>query len=174
MSKAKEGRRYRLNYQIKVARIRLIDENGRQVGILPTEEGLRMARQKGLDLVEVAPQADPPVCRLLDFNKFKYEQEKRAREARKKQRHVHLKEVRFKPRISEHDYQVKLNHIRKFLSKGDRVKVTLFFRGRELSHPELGERLVEKLTTDLSDIAIIERKPSKDNRFINCIFLPKH
>jgi translation initiation factor IF-3 len=173
LTKYGERSRFRINYQIRARRIRLIDENGNQVGVLPTEEGLRLAKLKYLDLVEVAPQVEPPVCRILDYKKFRYEQEKQAREAKKKQRHVHLKEVRFKPRIEEHDYQVKLNRIKKFLTKGDRVKITLFFRGRELSHPELGDRLMEKLVSDLSEVAVVEKKPRRDKRFINCILLPK-
>ena len=167
-------RRYRVNYQIRAQRIRLIDENGTQIGIVPLQEGLRIAAQKNLDLVEVSPHADPPVCRILDYSKYKYQQEKREKEARKKQKQVHFKEVRLKPRIEEHDYQVKLKKIREFLEKGDRVRIRLTFRGREMVHPELGDNLMKRLLEDLKDVASVEKKPTREGRNVICILYPKH
>ena len=152
----------------------MIDEAGTQVGIVPIQEGLRLAEASGLDLVEIAPQSNPPVCRILDFNKYKYQQEKREKEAKKKQKHVHLKEVRLKPRIEEHDYQVKLKQVRNFLEKGDRVKIRLFFRGREMAHPELGDNLIKRLLADVEDVASIEKPPLKEGRNIICVLFPKH
>lgn len=150
----------------------MIDENGNQIGIVPTQEGLRIAQQKNLDLVEVAPQADPPVCRILDYSKFKYQQEKREKEAKKKR--VHFKEIRFKPRIEEHDYQVKLKAVRKFLEKGDRVRIRVWFRGREMVHPEMGDNLIKRLLQDVEDIASVEKPPIREGRNIICILFPKH
>jgi len=166
------NRRIRVNYQIKASRIRLIDEHGNQIGIVPTHEGLRIAQQRNLDLVEVAPQADPPVCRILDYSKFKYQQEKREKEAKKKK--VHFKEIRFKPRIEEHDYQVKLRALRKFLEKGDRVRIRIWFRGREMVHPEMGDHLIKRLLQDVEDIASVEKPPTHEGRNIICILFPKH
>ena len=166
------NRRIRVNYQIKASRIRLIDEHGNQIGIVPTHEGLRIAQQRNLDLVEVAPQADPPVCRILDYSKFKYQQEKREKEAKKKK--VHFKEIRFKPRIEEHDYQVKLRALRKFLEKGDRVRIRIWFRGREMVHPEMGDNLIKRLLQDVEDIASVEKPPTHEGRNIICILFPKH
>lgn len=128
----------------------------------------------GLDLVEVAPQANPPVCRIMDFNKFKYEQAKREREARKKHRVVRLKEMKFKPHIEQHDYQVKLQQLKRFLSRGDQVKVTMMFRGRELTHVEIGRRVLDRLVTDLQAIGRVERSPMLEGRFMTMIFLTDH
>ena len=166
--------RTNINRWIKAERIRLIDADGTQIGIVPLEEGLKMAEQQGLDLVEVVPQATPPVCRVLDFNKFKYQQEKREKEAKKKQKHVHFKEVRLKLRIETHDYQVKIKKIKGFLEKGDRVKIRLFFRGREMAHPELGNNLMKKLLEDIQDTASVEKPPVKEGRNIICVVFPKH
>jgi len=166
------NRRIRVNYQIRVPRIRLIDEKGNQIGIVPTQEGLRIAQERNLDLVEVAPQADPPVCRILDYSKFKYQQEKREKEAKKKR--VHFKEIRFKPRIEEHDYQVKLKALRKFLEKGDRVRIRIWFRGREMVHPEMGDNLIKRLLQDVEDIASVEKPPTREGRNIICVLFPKH
>ena len=137
-------------------------------------DALRLARERALDLVEVAPQANPPVCRIMDFNKFKYEQTKREREAKKKHHLAKLKEVKFKPHIEEHDYGVKLGMLRKFLMRGDKAKVTLMFRGRELAHVELGRRVLERLKKDLSDIAKVERDPMLEGRFMTMVIMPDH
>ena len=173
-NRPKYRRRTNINHWIKAGRIRLIDADGTQVGIVPLEEGIKLAEQQGLDLVEIVPQSDPPVCRVLDFNKFKYQQEKREKEARKKQRHVHFKEVRLKPRIEAHDYHVKLKKIKEFLEKGDRVKIRLLFRGREMAHPELGNNLMKKLLEDIHAIASVEKPPLREGRSIICVVFPKH
>ncbi len=164
----------RTNQQIRAQRIRLIDDEGTQIGVVPLEEGLRLAEKKNLDLVEISAQSDPPVCRVLDFNKYKYQQEKREKEARKKQKQVHFKEVRLKPRIEEHDYQVKLKQIKTFLEKGDRVKLRLFSRGREMMHPELGDNVMKRLLGDVEDIASVEKPPLREGRNLICVLFPKH
>ena len=138
------------------------------------QDALRLAREVGLDLVEVAPQANPPVCRIMDFNKFKYEQAKQEREAKKKHRVVRLKEMKFKPHIEQHDYQVKLQQLKRFLSRGDQVKVTMMFRGRELTHVEIGRRVLNRLVTDLQAIGKVERSPMLEGRFMTMVFLPDH
>ncbi|MDD5613540.1 MAG: translation initiation factor IF-3 [Candidatus Omnitrophica bacterium] len=166
--------RTHVNRQIRAERIRLIDADGSQIGIVPLEEGLRIAEQRGLDLVEIAPDTSPPVCRILDFNKFKYQQEKRAKEAKKKQKQVHIKEARFKPRIEEHDYQVMLKRILRFLERGDRVRVRLFFRGREMAHPELGDNLMKRILADLDAVASVEKPPVREGRYITAILFSKH
>lgn len=167
------NRRLRVNYQIKAGRIRLIDEDGTQIGIVPLEEGLRLADKKNLDLLEVAPEANPPVCRILDFSKFKYQQEKREKEAKKKQKQFHFKEVRLKPSIKEHDYQIKLKAIRKFLEKGDRVRIRILLLGREMIYPQLGDNLMTKILADVYDLAGIEKPPVKEGRNILCVLYPK-
>ncbi|MDP8233502.1 MAG: translation initiation factor IF-3 [Candidatus Saelkia tenebricola] len=173
-NRGKPQRRTNINHWIKAERIRLIDADGTQIGIVPLEEGLKLAEQQSLDLVEIAGQTNPPVCRVLDFSKFKYQQDKREKEAKKKQKHVHFKEVRLKPRIEEHDYQVKLKGIKKFLEKGDRVKIRLFFRGREMAHPELGDKVIKKLLEDVEEIASVEKPPTREGRNIICVLFPKH
>ena len=137
----------------------------------PTD-ALRLARERGLDLVEVAPQTSPPVCRILDFNKFRYEEQRREREARKKHHIAKLKEVKLKPRIEEHDYQVKLSMLKRFLMRGDQAKVTMVYRGRELAHTELGRRILDRLTKDLEPISKVERTPALDGRFMTMVFGP--
>lgn len=140
---------------------------------MPLSEALRQAYSEGLDLVEVAPQMDPPVCRIMDFQKFKYEQEKREREARKHQRGAHLKEVRLKPYIEEHDYRVKLKQVLKFLEKGDKVRIRIIYRGRDLRHPEKGERLMERVIQDASSLSKIVKPPQRLERMILAVLGPK-
>ena len=151
----------------------MIDEKGEQLGIVATAEALKIANGKGLDLVEVAPDVSPPVCRIMDYSKYKYEQAKRGKEARKKQKTVHLKEIRLKPRIEEHDYQVKLHHLRKFLGENDRVKIKLMFRGRELAHTELGRQLLDRLAKECSDVGEVESAPRRDGRNFFMVLVPK-
>ena len=165
--------RIRVNDRIRAREIRIIGENGEQVGVLPTSEGLRMAKEKNFDLVEVAPKAVPPVCRIMDFSKYKYEQEKKERLARKKQKIVHIKEIKLKPNIEEHDYQTKLRHLKRFLERGDRTKITLMFRGREMTHVDIGRSVMERLMKDLSELAQVERPPLLDGRFMVMIMTPK-
>ena len=152
----------------------MIAEDGAQLGVMTPPDALRLAREQGLDLVEVAPQTTPPVCRIMDFNKFKYEQTKQEREAKKKRHVVKLKEMKFKPHIDQHDYQVKLQQLQRFLTRGDQVKVTLVFRGREMAHVQLGRRVLERLVTDLKAVGRVERNPSLEGRFMTMIFSPDH
>jgi len=152
-----------------VREVRLISETGEQLGIMPTIEALRIARERNLDLVEVAPTAVPPVCRLMDYGKYKYEQAKKEREARKQQRAPLLKEVRLRPKIDEHDLQVKMRLIQRFLEEGDKVKVTLIFRGREMAHPHLGREVLDTVIERLKGIATVERSPLMEGRSLSMV-----
>jgi translation initiation factor IF-3 len=151
----------------------VIDEKGDQLGILPLREALRVAVEKNLDLVEVAPTARPPVCRIMDFGRFKYEQSKREREARKKQHIVSIKEVRMTPKIEEHDFDVKMKNAEKFLKEGDKVKVTVRFRGREIVHADIARRLMTELASNLAAVGAIEREPRVEGRNMIMILTPK-
>ena len=135
----------------------MIDETGTQLGIMPPPQALALARGKGLDLVEISPTAQPPVCRIMDFGRYQYEQQKRARAARKHQKVIEVKEIKFRPKVDEHDYQFKKKHIERFLAEGDKVKATIFFRGRENAHPEIGRRILERLAAELEEVAVAER-----------------
>ncbi len=172
MSKLQE---YRVNRQIRAREVRLIDENGQQIGIVPLSEALSMAEEKGLDLVEIAPQAKPPVCKIMDYGKFKYELKKKEREARKKQKEhqIEVKDIRMKVRIDEHDLKVKLGHMREFLEDGDKVRVRIRFRGRENIHPELGEKLYKKIVENLQDVGEVEVPPKKEGPFLIFTLAPK-
>lgn len=149
--------------------VRLIGENGEQLGVLPTVEALQIARDRGVDLVEVAPTAVPPVCRLLDYGRFKYEQEKKEREARKNQRTVLMKEIRLRPKTDEHDLDFKSRTIQRFIEDGDKVKVTLRFRGRELAHPNLGRQLLEEVAERVKEVAMVERMPLMEGNTMTMI-----
>ena len=153
--------------------MRVISDTGEQLGVLPVFEGVRLARERGLDLVEVAPQSVPPVCRIMDFSKFKYELSKRDREAKKRQHVMHLKEIKFKPHINEHDYQTKLAAVRKFLGRGDKTKITMVYRGREMAHLDLGRRVVDRLVQDLADLSSVEKNPALEGRFMTMVMNPK-
>ena len=137
------------------------------------QQGLAIARQKGLDLVEISPTAVPPVCRIMDFGKFQYEQQKRARQAKKHQKVILVKEIKFRPKVDEHDYQFKKKHIERFLADGDKVKATIFFRGRENVHPEIGRRILERLVSELVEVAIPESEPTKEGNQLHTILAPK-
>jgi len=150
----------------------LVDPDGGQVGIKTIEEALWLAEQLGLDLVEVAPEARPPVCRLMDYGKFKYEQSVKAREARKKQSRTVIKEVQFRPKISDNDFNVKRRRVERFLSDGDKVKVTMRFRGRENTHPEIGREILERLVADVSELGVIEAHPKLEGRQITMVLGP--
>ncbi|MCM8763649.1 MAG: translation initiation factor IF-3, partial [Candidatus Omnitrophica bacterium] len=152
----------RVNEQIRARQLRLIGENGEQLGVVSLEEALRQAEEHNLDLVEVAPEAIPPVCRIMDYGKYRYEQEKREKQARKRMHMHHLKEIRLKPNIEEHDYQVKLKNLQKFLKHGDKVKITLFYRKREFTHPEIGEKLLERFLNDATQWGEIEKPPKNE------------
>ena len=140
---------------------------------MPTPEALTRAEGAGLDLVEVAPTAVPPVCRIMDYSKYKYEQEKREKEARKKQKIVHLKEIRLSPKIGEHDYQFKLRNLEDFLKRGDKVKITMMFKGREMAHVDLGRKILDRLSSDISQVGEIEEPPRQEGRFINMVIRAK-
>lgn len=161
-------RRLRINHQIRVPQVRLIDEDGTQVGITPINEALALAQTRGKDLVEIAPQSSPPVCKIVNFSKFRYEQEKKEREARKKQKTGQLKEVRVRPRIGEHDLEIKLKHAREFLLENNKVQITVMFMGREMQHRDLGMALINKIKLSLSDVADVEHNASM---FGNRLFL---
>ncbi len=153
--------RTRINHAIRVPEVRCIDENGHQIGVIPTREALRLAQERGYDLVEVAPQAKPPVCRIMDYGKYKYEMSKRARQARRHQAATRLKEVQFHPNVAEHDYQTKIKHTRQFLSDGHPVRVTVRFRGREMVHKEIGHRLLDRVVSDCADLGRTDQ-PKRD------------
>jgi translation initiation factor IF-3 len=136
--------------------VRVIDDTGQQLGIMPPPQAVAIARQKGLDLVEISPTAQPPVCRIMDYGKYQYTEQKRARQARKHQKQIEVKEIKFRPKVDEHDYQFKKKHIERFLSDGDKVKATVFYRGREMAHPEIGRRILERLVAELTDVAQVE------------------
>ncbi len=165
-------RQLRVNERIRINQVRVIGADGAQLGVMSPVDALRMAREQGLDLVEVAPQNAPPVCRIMDFNKFRYDEQRREREAKKKHHIAKLKEVKFKPHIEAHDYQVKLDMLRRFLMRGDQAKVTMVYRGRELAHTELGRRILDRLIGDLKAISRVERTPALDGRFMTMVFGP--
>ena len=162
-----------MNEKIRAREVLVIDENGEKRGVLPIEEALALAEQAGLDLVEVAPNAEPPVCKILDYGKYKYQAQKRAAEARKKQKTIEVKEVKMRPTIDTHDYEVKMRNLRKFLSKGDKVKVTIRFRGRELAHTELGRELMQRVLSDAGDDVKVELMPKMEGRQMVMILAPE-
>jgi translation initiation factor IF-3 len=162
----------RINDRIRVPRVRVVGADGAQVGIMETPKALELATQQDLDLVEVAPQADPPVCRVMDYGKYKYEQAVRQREARKKQSLIVVKEMKMRPKIDRHDYETKKGHVVRFLRQGAKVKVTIMFRGRETLHPENGERLLLRLAEDVVEIARIETPPKLDGRNMTMVMSP--
>ncbi len=147
----------------------MIDDTGAQLGIMPPPQALALARSKGLDLVEVAAAATPPVCRIMDFGKYQYQEQKRTREARKHQKVIEVKEIKFRPKVDEHDYQFKKKHIERFLADGDKVKATIFFRGREMAHPEIGLRILERLLDELSNDAVAENMPRREANTMHVI-----
>ncbi len=163
----------RTNDRIRVPQVRVIADDGEQLGIMDTREAVRRAREQGLDLVEVAPTAEPPVCRIIDFGKFQYEAKKKANEAKKKQVIITVKEVKFRPGTDDHDYNFKMKHSREWLLEGDKVKATIFFRGREITHRELGSQLLQKLEKDLADVGEVEARPRMEGNQMFLIFTPK-
>ncbi len=161
--------RTRINDRIRVREIRVIDETGQQLGIMAPPQALVIAKQKGLDLVEISPTAVPPVCRIMDFGKYQYQEQKRSREAKKHQRVIEVKEIKFRPKVDEHDYQFKKKHIERFLADGDKVKATIFFRGREMAHPDIGQRILERLMNELADVAMPETMPRQEGNQMHVI-----
>ncbi|MBW8881149.1 MAG: translation initiation factor IF-3 [Asticcacaulis sp.] len=163
----------RINQDIKVPRVLLIDQNGEKQGIMPTSAALEAAEEAGLDLVEVSPTADPPVCKILDYGKFRFQEQKKKAEARKKQKIVEIKEIKLRPNIDIHDYEVKAKAMTRFFEEGDKVKVTLRFRGREMAHPELGMKLLQKVKADFEPTTKVEYEPKMEGKQMIMILAPK-
>ncbi len=162
-----------INERIRFPKVRLIDADGTQLGIMSPREALVLAQERELDLVVISEKADPPVCRIMDYGKYKFQQEKKAREAKKKQQTVEVKEVKMRYKIDEHDYQVRVNQAKRFLKEGDKVKATITFRGRESQHSELAEDLLKRLATDLQDVGEVQQIPQKEGRNMIMIVVPK-
>jgi translation initiation factor IF-3 len=162
----------RINDRIRVPKVRLIADDGQQIGIVERDRALEYARERDLDLVEIAPEADPPVCRVLDYSKYKYEQEQKRKAARKHQQQVTVREMKLRPKIATNDYETKKGHVLRFLKNQDKVKVTIMFRGREVAHPERGERLLRKLAGEVGELATIEQEPSQEGRNMTMLLAP--
>ena len=163
----------RINTQITVPTVRLVKEHGTMVGLTSLRDALAMAADAGLDLVEISPNAEPPVCKILDFGKFKYEVQKKKNEARKKQKVIDVKEIKLRPGIDEHDYDVKMRSVTRFLAEGDKAKVTLRFRGREMVHQDIGRKLLDRVSTDLAPHAVVEQNPLMEGKQMIMVFAPK-
>ncbi len=163
----------RVNDRIRISPVRVIDVDGEQLGIVTTDEARSIAENRGLDLVEVAPNSRPPVCRIMDYGKYKYEQARKAKEAKKKQHIIHVKEIKMRPKIEDHDFGFKLRHARRFLEDGDKVKFTLRFRGREMTHPELGERVLERVKEELAELGNVETDIRKEGRTMTMLIGPR-
>ncbi|HEY7160858.1 MAG TPA: translation initiation factor IF-3 [Acidobacteriota bacterium] len=163
----------RANDRIRAREVRVIGEDGSQIGILPIRDAINLAREKELDLVEIAPTAQPPVCRIMNLGKFMYEQSKKEQKARKKQKTIQVKEIKFRPKTDEHDYLFKRKHIERFMEDGHKVKAVIMFRGREMAHPEIGRRILERLMEELKEVIDIERPPRQEGNNMIAIFTPK-
>jgi len=161
-----------VNDRIRAPQVRLVGPDGAQVGIVSTYDALRRAQELDLDLVEVAPQASPPVCRIMDYGKYKYERDIRQKEARRKQARIEVKEIKFRPKIDPHDYATKKGHVERFLRAGSRVKVTIMFRGREMAHTDLGRKILDRLVEDLGDLAVVDTAPKQDGRNMVMVIAP--
>lgn len=162
-----------MNEGIRAPKVRVIDPEGIQLGIMFVRDAIRLAEERGLDLVEVAPNADPPVCRLMDYGKYRYQMSKKAQEARRKQTIIHIKEVKLRPKTEEYDFQFKLRHIRKFLQEGNKAKVNIVFRGREITHSELGRAMLGKVAKGIEDIGVIEQPPKLEGKNMTMVIAPK-
>ena len=163
----------RVNDQIRTATVRVIGAAGEQIGVMGTEEAIKMAQEDGYDLVEVSPTADPPVCKVADYGKFKYEQKRKQREAKKKQTVIQVKEVKFRPKTEKHDFDFKMRHIRRFLDEGNKVRVTIVYRGREMTHPELGRLVIDRIVGELDELAVIEQNAKMEGRRLQLLIAPK-
>lgn len=172
-SAKRDGDRARINDQINVPEVRLIDVDGNQAGIVSTREALRAAEESGCDLVEISPTAKPPVCRIMDYGKYLFEMSKKQAEARKKQKQIQVKELKFRPTTEDGDYQVKLRNLIKFLNHGDKVKITLRFRGREVAHQELGMKIFERVQQDTAEFAVVEQHAKREGRQLLMVLSPK-
>jgi translation initiation factor IF-3 len=162
----------RINERIRVPEVRLIDDEGNQVGVLKTPDALSFAQERDLDLVEVAPEARPPVCRVLDYSKYKYEQAQKVKQARKHQQQITVREIKFRPKIAEHDYDTKKHHVERFLRHKDKVKVTIMFRGREVTHPERGTAILDRLAEELAELGVVEQRPIQEGRNMTMMMAP--
>jgi translation initiation factor IF-3 len=162
----------RINERIRVPEVRLIDDEGNQVGVLKTPDALAFAQERDLDLVEVAPEARPPVCRVLDYSKYKYEQAQKVKQARKHQQQITVREIKFRPKIAEHDYDTKKHHVERFLRHKDKVKVTIMFRGREVTHPERGIAILDRLAEELAELGVVEQRPIQEGRNMTMMMAP--
>jgi translation initiation factor IF-3 len=162
----------RINERIRVPEVRVIGDDGKQIGVMRTDEALRYAQERDLDLVEVAPEARPPVCRVLDYSKYKYEQAQKQKAARKHQQQITIREIKFRPKIAEQDYATKKRHVERFLRHKDKVKITIMFRGREVTHPERGQQILDRLAEELNDLAVIEQRPNLDGRNMTMLLGP--
>jgi translation initiation factor IF-3 len=162
----------RINERIRVPEVRLIDDQGQQIGVMKTPDALTFAQERDLDLVEVAPEARPPVCRVLDYSKYKYEQAQKVKQARKHQQQITVREIKFRPKIAEHDYDTKKHHVERFLKHKDKVKVTIMFRGREVTHPERGTAILDRLAEELSDLGVVEQRPMQEGRNMTMMMAP--
>jgi len=163
----------RVNRQIRISPVRVISPEGNQLGIMPIEEAMTLAEEEGLDLVEVAPNARPPVCRIMDYGKYKYEEARRQRQARKRQHQILVKEVKFRPGIEDHDFDFKVRHARRFLEEGNKVKATMMFRGRQMAHPELGRDVLARVAEAVDDVGRIESEPLLEGRNMTMILAPR-
>ncbi len=163
-----------MNHEIKAREVRLIGADGKQLGVMPLREALRYAQEANLDLVKIASNAKPPVCKVMDFGKYKYEQSKREKEARKNQKVINVKEIRMNPTIDEHDFQVRLKNTLKFLQEGNKVKVSIRFRGRQMAHTKLGEEVLNKMAENIKEYGIVERMPKMEGRSMIMILSPRH
>ena len=162
----------RINERIRVPEVRVIDDEGNQVGVMKTPEALKFAQERDLDLVEVAPEAKPPVCRVLDYSKYKYEQAQKVKQARKHQQQITVREIKFRPKIAEHDYDTKKHHVERFLRHKDKVKITIMFRGREVTHPERGVMILDRLAEELAELGVVEQRPTQDGRNMTMMLAP--
>jgi translation initiation factor IF-3 len=162
----------RINERIRVPEVRLIDDQGQQIGVMKTPDALTFAQERDLDLVEVAPEARPPVCRVLDYSKYKYEQAQKVKQARKHQQQITVREIKFRPKIAEHDYDTKKHHVERFLRHKDKVKVTIMFRGREVTHPERGTAILDRLAEELSELGVVEQRPMQEGRNMTMMMAP--
>ena len=162
----------RINERIRVPEVRLIDDEGNQIGVLKTPDALAFAQERDLDLVEVAPEARPPVCRVLDYSKYKYEQAQKLKQARKHQQQITIREIKFRPKIAQHDYDTKKHHVERFLRHKDKVKVTIMFRGREVTHPERGTAILDRLAEELSELGVVEQRPMQEGRNMTMMMAP--
>ena len=158
---------------IRVNEVRLVDTEGNHVGVVPLEEALQAAEDSGLDLVEVSPDGNPPVCKVMDYGRWKYQQAKRSQEARRKQHNIQVKEVKLRPKTDKHDYQFKVRHVRRFLTDGNKAKVTIRFRGREMDHPERGRVILDRVAEEVNDLGQVEQVPTREGRVMSMVLVPR-